>query len=97
MTVFILVSEAEEKLFSTIRSRCQVIRIPKIEDKDMESYLVKEGLTEEHNPAKIARLANGNYLEALEIIQNDEERTFNHNQFVLMMRNGYGSKLVRNS
>jgi DNA polymerase-3 subunit delta' len=93
-TLFILVSEAEEKLLSTIRSRCQVIRVPKIEDKNLESHLAGLGLDEDFNPATIARLARGNYLTALEIIQNDEERAFNHRQFALMMRNGYGRKLA---
>jgi len=31
---------------------------------------------------------------AMEIIQNDEERAFNHRQFALMMRNGYGRKIA---
>jgi DNA polymerase-3 subunit delta' len=92
-TLFILVSEAEEKLLSTIRSRCQVIRVPKIGDKDLESHLAGLGLDEDINPETIARLSQGNYLTALEIIQNDEERVFNHSQFALMMRNGYGRKL----
>ncbi len=93
-TLFILVSEAEEKLLSTIRSRCQVIRVPKINDKDLESHLASLDTGEDSNPSTIARLARGNYLEAIEIIQNDEERAFNHYQFTLMMRNGYGRKLV---
>jgi DNA polymerase III subunit delta' len=93
-TLFILVSEAEEKLLSTIRSRCQVIRVPKIGDNDLESHLAGLGLDEDRNPAIIARLARGNYLAALEIIQNDEERAFNHSQFALMMRNGFGRKLA---
>ncbi len=93
-TIFILASEAEEKLLSTIRSRCQVIRVPKIGDKDIESHLVALGLDAEQSPSIIARLARGNYPEALEIIRNDEERAFNHSQFTLMMRNGYGRKLA---
>ena len=93
-TIFILVSEAEEKLLTTIRSRCQVIRVPKISDKDLQSHLAGMALSEERNPATIARLSRGNYLMALEIIQNDEERAFNHRQFALMMRNGYGRKLA---
>lgn len=93
-TIFILVSEAEERLLSTIRSRCQVIRVPKISDIDLQSHLAGMALAEERNPATIARLSRGNYLNALEIIQNDEEHAFNYRQFALMMRNGYGRKLA---
>lgn len=93
-TMFILISEAEEKLLTTIRSRCQVIRVPKIADKDLQSHLAGMALSEERNPATIARLSRGNWLSALEIIQNDEERAFNYRQFTLMMRNGYGRKLA---
>src|SRR5674476_268285 len=50
-TIFILVSEAEERLLSTIRSRCQVIRVPKISDKDLQSHLAGMALAEERNPA----------------------------------------------
>ena len=93
-TIFILVTEAEEKLLATIRSRCQVIRIPKIADKDLQSHLAGMALGEERNPATIARLARGNYLAALELIQNDEEHAFNHRQFTVMMRNGFGRKIA---
>lgn len=93
-TIFILVSEAEEKLLSTIRSRCQVIRMPKISDKDLESRITSLSHDDNINPATIARLARGNYPAALEMIRNDEERVFNLGQFALMMRNGYGRKLA---
>src|SRR5659263_481376 len=39
-TIFILISEAEQKLLSTIRSRCQFIRVPKIEDNDLQAAIV---------------------------------------------------------
>lgn len=92
-TIFILVSEAEERLLSTIRSRCQLIRIPKISDKDLQTHLACLPMAEEKNPATIARLSRGNFLIALEIIHHDEERVFNHRHFTLMMRNGFGRKL----
>ena len=93
-TIFILVSEAENKLLSTIRSRCQFIRVPKIADEDMQQALFDLPESEGVNYATIARLARGNYFLALEMIRNDEVRKFNFNQFALMMRNGYGRKLA---
>lgn len=92
-TIFILISEAEEKLLSTIRSRCQFVRVPKISDDDLQVALSHITGSTNSNPEIIARLARGNYFLALEIIQNDELRTFNFRQFTLIMRNGYGRKL----
>lgn len=92
-TVFLMVSEGEEKLLSTIRSRCQFIRVPKIMDPDLEAALVNHPLLGNCNPPTVARLARGNYFKALEIMQEDETRTFNHQQFTRMMRSGYTRKM----
>jgi len=92
-TIFILISEAEEKLLSTIRSRCQFIRVPKISDRDLETAIADIAELTNTNPATIARLARGNYYMALEIMQNDELRKYNFQQFTSVMRNGYGRKL----
>jgi DNA polymerase-3 subunit delta' len=92
-TIFILISEAEEKLLSTIRSRCQFIRVPKISDRDLEAAIADIAESTNTNPATIARLARGNYYMALEIMQNDELRKYNFQQFTSVMRNGYGRKL----
>jgi len=92
-TIFILISEAEQKLLSTIRSRCQFIRVPKIDDFDLQAAITDMAETTNTNPATIARLARGNYFMALEIMQNDELRNYNLRQFTSIMRNGYGRKL----
>jgi len=92
-TIFMLISEAEEKLLSTIRSRCQFIRVPKISDDDLQAALAPVAESTNSNPATVARLARGNYFLALEIMQNDEMRKYNFRQFTLLMRNGYGRKL----
>jgi DNA polymerase-3 subunit delta' len=92
-TIFILISEAEEKLLSTIRSRCQFIRIPKISDDDLQTALAPIAMSTGSNPATVARLARGNYFLALEIMKNDELRKNNFLQFTSIMRYGYGRKL----
>jgi DNA polymerase III subunit delta' len=92
-TLFILITEAEEKLLSTIRSRCQFIRVPKISDSDLTQALLSMAYLTSSNPATIARLARGNYFRALELMQNDELRKFNFTQFAHIMRIGYGRKL----
>ncbi|MCE1199089.1 MAG: DNA polymerase III subunit delta [Marinilabiliales bacterium] len=93
-TLFILVSEEEQRLLGTIRSRCQTIRIPKIEESDLAAALSLLPGAAESNPAVLARIANGNYILAEEFLQEDEARRFNHNQYAGLMRSGYARNLM---
>ena len=92
-TLFILISESEEKLLSTIRSRCQLVRIPKISESELAAAIAPLVASTNSNPSTIARLSKGNYFLALELMQEDDQRNFNFNQFANLMRNGYGRKL----
>jgi len=92
-TLFILVSEGEEKLLNTIRSRCQFIRVPVISDTDMQQYLETIAIPGHLSSSSIARLAQGNFNSALDIIEKDEEHEFDQKQFAYMMRAGYARKL----
>jgi len=71
-TLFILVAENESLLLSTIISRCQMIKIPMLETTDIESALIDSKI----DPAKarqVAATAEGNYREALQLLQHAEE------------------------
>jgi DNA polymerase III subunit delta' len=92
-TLFILVSEGEEKLLNTIRSRCQFIRVPVISESDMQQYLGTISLPEHLSPSSVAHLAQGNLNTALDIIEKDQEHAFNYKQFAIMMRAGYARKI----
>ena len=61
--VFLLVSEHPEQLLSTIQSRVQTIRIPRLETETIASALMQEGV-DATQAADIARIANGSYLAA---------------------------------
>ena len=63
-TVFLLVSEHPEDLLSTIQSRVQTIRVPKLEMQTIASALEAKGMdtTKAHD---IAHIAKGSYLAAL--------------------------------
>ena len=93
-TLFILVTEAENRLLATIRSRCQFIRVPKIADEDMQLALSAFSENQDTDLKTIARLARGNYFLALEMLGNDEQRSYNFDQFTKIMRFGYGRKLT---
>ncbi|MGH2750346.1 MAG: DNA polymerase III subunit delta' [Actinomycetota bacterium] len=51
-TTFILISDREEELLDTIRSRCRIIRLDAVPESEIVALLVREGASEE-----VARLA----------------------------------------
>lgn len=76
-TLFILVAESEGGILSTILSRCQLVKIPALDSRDIESTLVaKAGLPPEQ-ARLIANASGGNYREALQQVQHADEDYFN--------------------
>jgi DNA polymerase-3 subunit delta' len=66
-TLFILVSENQEQIISTILSRAQLVKIPRITDEEVQSALENKQQVETSEALKIARIADGNYATALMI------------------------------
>lgn len=89
-TLFLLVSEEPELLLTTILSRCQHIRVPRLD----EDTIVR-ALREEHEgmdiqmAIDIAHVANGSYLQAQRALQNTQQETKNQKAFVSLMRNAW--------
>ncbi|MCL6462404.1 MAG: DNA polymerase III subunit delta' [Flavobacterium micromati] len=91
-TVFILISENEEDIIQTIRSRCQVLHFNGLPEK-----IIADALTINQNidPAvalKIAHQAQGNYNKALQLLQPDSESTFFEKWFVDWVRAAFRAK-----
>jgi len=93
-TIFILVTEEEQRLLSTIRSRCQTIRLPKIEEKILAEALFRHPSLGENDPLVMARIANGNFILAEVLLLEDEIRKYNHRQYTSLMRSGYKRNLA---
>ena len=92
-TVFIMVCQEPERLLETIRSRVQRIDIKKISDEDIEQALVsKRGLTQEM-AHRTARMANGSWLKALEMLSADSENELFLDMFQSLMRLAYQRKV----
>jgi DNA polymerase-3 subunit delta' len=72
-TLFILVAETEEQILPTILSRCQLVKIPLLEDKDIEIALTERAKAPAETAAQIAAIAGGNYREALQLLQHADE------------------------
>jgi DNA polymerase-3 subunit delta' len=92
-TVFLLVCEEPEKLLETIRSRVQRLDIKRIADEDIREALIsRRGLTEE-NAQRVARMANGSWLKALEMLSVDSENELFLDMFQTLMRLAYQRKV----
>jgi DNA polymerase III subunit delta' len=72
-TLFILVAENESLVLPTIVSRCQVIRIPALETADIEKALTDRNKTEPAIARQVAGVSDGNYREALQLVQHSDE------------------------
>ncbi len=72
-TLFILVAENEPLLLPTIVSRCQMIKIPALETSDIEKALIERNNTDPVKARQVAATAEGNYREALQLLQHAEE------------------------
>lgn len=93
-TLFLLVTEEEQKLLGTIRSRCQTIRIPKIEQHDLAGALALHPSLGDNDPYMVAGIADGNFILAEEFLMEDEARRYNHRQYTALMRYGYARNLA---
>ncbi|MBS1640858.1 MAG: hypothetical protein JSR11_00150 [Bacteroidetes bacterium] len=72
-TVFILVAENDEQILPTILSRCQLIKIQKPTAKEIEEALLIKNNTNAETATQIAGICEGNYREALQLLQHAEE------------------------
>lgn len=72
-TLFILICEREELVLPTIVSRCQTVRIPPISIDAVATALQVRGKLPENQARQIAGVCEGNYREALQLIQHAEE------------------------
>ena len=72
-TLFLLVAEDEEQILPTILSRCQLVKIPALENKEIEAALIEQAKASPEIAAQVAAICEGNYREALQLLQHNEE------------------------
>jgi DNA polymerase III subunit delta' len=72
-TLFILVAENESLILPTILSRCQLVKIPSLETSDIEAALISRHKTDPQTARQVAGVSEGNYREALQLVQHADE------------------------
>jgi DNA polymerase-3 subunit delta' len=76
-TLIILIAENYELLLPTVRSRAQLIKVPKLPDQEIADALFTSTQVEEAEAMDIALLANGNWNLALESYEHADETQSN--------------------
>ncbi|NQY06067.1 MAG: DNA polymerase III subunit delta' [Flavobacteriaceae bacterium] len=91
-TVFILVTEHEDQIINTIRSRCQVLHFPVLAEDAIKNALIEQHQVSEQEAIKIAHQSNGNFNKATDIINQDSEEIQFEQWFITWVRAAFRAK-----
>ncbi len=91
-TIFILITENEEDIIQTIRSRCQVIQFIGLSENVIANELVKRNGIDPKLATKIAHQAQGNFNKALHLINENKEEFPFEEWFVTWVRAAFKAK-----
>lgn len=91
-TLFILISEDEEQIIQTIKSRCQILRFPPLGEIVISNSLMEDIGIKEGDARKIAIQANGSYSNALNILNKDSGDEIFEGLFIKWVRSAFRAK-----
>ncbi len=87
-----LITEEEENIIQTIRSRCQTLHFPPLNEAVIAEGLMKKENCDQAKALTIAHRANGNFTNALHILeQNSGDEQFEE-WFVTWVRTAFKAK-----
>ena len=69
-TLFILVANHQDQILSTLLSRTQITKVPKLSDEDIQDYLMEKHQLSTEQAAEYGFLADGNLIEARLLVEN---------------------------
>lgn len=93
-TLFILVSESSDKIISTIISRTQLVKVPRISEKDLTEGLQRMLSIDAEKAANLAKISEGDLCKALEFGQTTDDLVQNLSLFIKLMRTSYSFKAI---
>ena len=91
-TIFILITENEEDIIQTIRSRCQVLHFPALSEIDIKEALIANENIDPIKAQKIAHSAQGNYNKALQLCKNENDDLPFEAWFITWVRAAFRAK-----
>ena len=93
-TLFILITEDEEAVISTIRSRAQLIKFPFIDSESVRAALLETENADWDLIPDAVHLANGNFIKAKAYLNPGEDEQFYFQKFQEMMRQAYKREVI---
>lgn len=72
-TFFILVTNAADRLLSTVISRTQIVTVPLLQDQEVEQYLMDHHQVPADRARTLATLANGNLALGIKLIESETD------------------------
>ncbi|SHG79137.1 DNA polymerase III subunit [Pedobacter caeni] len=91
-TLFLLVANNQEQILSTLLSRTQIVKIPKLSHATIEQYLMEKHGMPEERATEYSFLADGNLIEAKLLVANTQNE--NADKFAEWLRMGYGNRVL---
>ena len=91
-TLLILVTEEEESIIQTIRSRCQVLHLNALPENVIAENLIAKEKCDEKMALKIARQVQGNWNKALHLLHQDSDDLPFEEWFVTWVRAAFKAK-----
>lgn len=91
-TVFLLITENEEAIISTIRSRCQAIHFNGIPEQEITQSLIDLHKLDPNLAQNLAHQAQGNYNKALHLLNQDADDLIFEEWFVIWVRAAFKAK-----
>ena len=96
-TVIILVTEDEEQLINTIRSRCQVVHLNPLSEEAIKNTLMTAHGTEAGLAKNIAHQSEGSYSRALDLLSQEPEDLQFEAWFIAWVRTAFQAKSNKQS
>lgn len=91
-TVLLLLTEQEEQIINTIRSRCQKLDFPLLSETQIAQQLVDKQNIDTNKALNVSRLAQGDYNKALQILDDGSDDTIFEQWFLTWVRNAFLAK-----
>ncbi|MBK7682198.1 MAG: DNA polymerase III subunit delta [Bacteroidetes bacterium] len=85
-TLFILASEARDQLLSTIVSRTQLVKLQLLQEEEVAERIMNDYEMGRAEALDIARLADGNFADAMEMAEHDKGSGSHEEAFINWMR-----------
>ena len=91
-TVLLLLTEKEELILNTIRSRCQKLDFPLLSEAQISKQLIDIQNIDPTKAQNISRLAQGDYDKALQLLDDDSDDGLFEQWFLTWVRNAFLAK-----